>query len=170
MKRFTSMVFVIVVCVALTILQEARGQSGPRTTVPLSFFEEQLAADNVKWVDIGRDQLDGELRSVRTTDGASVSAFRTSLPEGTTSGWHFSAWLLERRRNAVVGVNNQSNLLVNILVPLIPWLLIFGFLWFFVFRQLRKGQKNNPKEPLRVFVVNQPGEPPRPPGVAGQEA
>ena len=32
---------------------------------------------------------------------------------------------------------NQSNLLMNILLPLVPWLLIFGFVWFFVFRQLR---------------------------------
>src|SRR5437667_470076 len=28
---------------------------------------------------------------------------------------------------------------MNILLPLIPWLLIFGFIWFFVFRQLRNS-------------------------------
>jgi len=28
---------------------------------------------------------------------------------------------------------------VNILLPLVPWLLILAFIWFFVFRQLRNS-------------------------------
>ena len=34
---------------------------------------------------------------------------------------------------------NNQNLLSTILIPLIPWLLIFAFIWFFVFRQLRNS-------------------------------
>ena len=50
----------------------------------------------------------------------------------------------------------SNNLLLNILVPLIPWLLIFFFIWFFVFRVLRRAQ-TTPAEPMRVIVVNPPG-------------
>jgi ATP-dependent Zn protease len=55
------------------------------------------------------------------------------------SNWDFVRWLLENSRGtATVEIRNANNVLVNILLPLIPWLLIFGFIWFFVFRQLRK--------------------------------
>jgi ATP-dependent Zn protease len=32
---------------------------------------------------------------------------------------------------------------MSVLVPIIPWLLIFGFIWFFVFRQLRSAGAAN---------------------------
>jgi cell division protease FtsH len=38
--------------------------------------------------------------------------------------------ILDKRGNAQVSFRNNQNLLLNILVPLIPWLLIFGFIWF----------------------------------------
>jgi hypothetical protein len=43
-------------------------------------------------------------------------------------------------------------------VPLIPWLLIFGFIWFFVFRQLRM-QGVRGQQPTPVYVVNSAGPP-----------
>ncbi len=33
----------------------------------------------------------------------------------------------------------NTGALLNILISLIPWLLVFGFIWFFVFRKLRHG-------------------------------
>ena len=56
-----------------------------------------------------------------------------------TSNWDFTAWLLDHRGTADVKVDNNQNLLINMLLPMIPWLLIFGFIWFFVFRQLRNS-------------------------------
>jgi cell division protease FtsH len=46
---------------------------------------------------------------------------------------------MKQRGATKVEAKNQSNLLMNILLPLVPWLLIFGFIWFFVFRQLRNS-------------------------------
>jgi ATP-dependent Zn protease len=123
--------------------------------VPLSFVEEQLTSGNVKRVDVEHDQLSGELAAPRSWDGKSVEAFRTTLPEGTTAQWNFTQWLLANRHDAIVNVRNQSNLVLNILVPLIPWVLIFGFIWFTVFRQLRSQQKAAyTGDALRVHVVN----------------
>src|SRR5207247_1206744 len=42
-------------------------------------------------------------------------------------------------RAIAVKVENNTNLILQVLLPLIPWLLIFGFIWFFVFRQLRNS-------------------------------
>lgn len=77
-------------------------------------------------------------------DGSSSVTFSVTLPQGVTESWAFVQWVLDNRRDAQVTVDNNSSLLVNILVPLIPWLLIFGFIWFFVFRVLRRVQIQQP--------------------------
>jgi ATP-dependent Zn protease len=146
------------------LLLSANPRPAGQFEIPLSVFQAELAADNVERVDVGTDLLIGKLRTQRTIDNQPVIQFRTPLPANTTAGWNFTEWLLENRRNATVGVRNNDNLLLNILVPLIPWLLIFGFIWFFVFRQLRAAQATK-TEPMRVIVVNPPSEqqPPPPP-------
>ena len=53
----------------------------------------------------------------------------------------------------------------NILLPVIPWLLIFGFIWFFVFRQIRRSgvyadSKTRPQSTL--YEPGTPAPPPRP--------
>lgn len=157
MKYIGIAAIVIVVVVALIVLGNARVVPAGQVVVPLSFVDEQLTSGNVKVVDVERDQVSGELFAARPWDGKSVQAFRTMLPEGTTSQWSFTQWLLANRRDATVSVNNHDNLVLNILVPLIPWLLIFGFIWFFVFRQLRTQQKAAyTGDALRVHVVNSP--------------
>ena len=53
-----------------------------------------------------------------------------------------------------------QNWVNNILLPVIPWVLIFGVIWFFVFRQLRRGGAF----PKTESMLYEPGEepPPRP--------
>ena len=154
MKKYVIglLIFLVIGFLFLTAQTRPAGQF----VMPLSVFQAELAADNVERIDVETDLLVGKLRTQRKIDNQPVVEFRTPLPPGTTTGWNFMEWLLENRRNAIVGVRNDSNLLINIFVPLIPWLLIFLFIWFFVFRQLRKTQMT-PAEPMRVVVVNQPG-------------
>src|SRR5438552_9013191 len=98
-----------------------------------------MKVDRVAYLDIGKDELFGEFRRPQVLRGEQIAKFRVPLPEGTTSNWAFTQWLIENRGDAGLGVRDGGqNLLVNIFVPLIPWLLIFGFIWFFVFRQLRR--------------------------------
>src|SRR5690349_10020375 len=124
----------------LALLFLTAGQAEARfdapVDVPLSFFQDQLATDNVKSVDVEKDLLVGELNAPQPRANNSITTFRTALPEGTTSQWTLTQWLIANRHNAVVNVRNQNSLVLNSLVPLIPWLLIFGFMWFFMLRQL----------------------------------
>src|SRR4051812_10856175 len=122
----------IVIAVGFVVLSNSRTASAAQPEAPLSFLQEQLSAGNVKAVDVEHDLLSVELADPRALGGATVKQFRTTLPEGTTSQWTFMEWLLANRRDAAVTVRNQNSLILNILVPLIPWLLIFGFIWFFV--------------------------------------
>jgi hypothetical protein len=88
--------------VGVVVLSNARVVAAAQVDVPLSFFEEQLSSGNVKSVDVEHDRLAGELVAPRTWNGRSVGAFQTTLPEGTTSQWSFSQWLLANRRDAIV--------------------------------------------------------------------
>ena len=165
MKKY--LIGLLVFLVTGFLLLSANPRPAGQFEIPLSVFQAELAADNVERVDVGTDVITGKLRTQRTIDNQPVSQFRTALPANTTGGWNFMQWLLENRRNAVVGVRDDNSLLLNILVPLIPWLLIFVFIWFFVFRQLR-GMQTTKTEPMRVIVVDPAGEPasrPPPPAV-----
>jgi hypothetical protein len=87
-------------------------------------------------------------------------AFATELPAGTSGNWGFTQWLLENGQGAKITVNNQSNLIVNILLPLIPWLLIFFFIWFFVFRTLRRRTQLQQSAPPPMMPPAVPGSAP----------
>jgi ATP-dependent Zn protease len=129
-------------------------------TVPLSEFIKRLEAKQVQAVSIEGDEIFGTVANSR-----SGGPIRADLPPGLSGNWDFVRWLLEKAgEDTVVQVRSQNNYVVNILVPLIPWVLIFGFIWFFVFRQLRRaGAAAQP------HVITGPGRwVPDEPGKAGQ--
>ena len=94
--------------------------------ISLSEFEKPLVTDKVQTVTIDGDDLKGQFRNFETVSGQQVQYFKTSVPSNASSNWAFTQWLLEKAGNAEVKVENNQNILINLLVPLIPWLLIFG--------------------------------------------
>jgi cell division protease FtsH len=149
-----------------------RNKSQPRSTeIALSDFHELLRAGKVEYVTIEADELRGKLLQQQLVPGSgaqTVLYFRVSLPENMSGDWKFNEWMLANANGARVSAEHGGSLMANIVVPLIPWLLIFGFIWFFVLRQLRT-QAGRTQQPMPVYVVN-PGFPgaapphaPRPP-------
>jgi ATP-dependent Zn protease len=137
----------------LFMLLSQRRNPSTATPIPLSEFTERLETGQVASVTVERDELYGDFVDAPTANTAAESAeartasdslqnprrFRVALPNGLGETWGFTQWLIDHRHNATVTARNDANnYLVNILLPLIPWLLIFGFIWFFVFRQLRR--------------------------------
>ena len=165
MRKAIGWILFVVIAITLGLLLDS-DKGGPRTEVPLSEFRDQLLAGNVAQVSVGTDRLRGEFEQpVARAEGEPVTRFRVVLPNGTSGNWMFTHWLLENRNDAVIDASAGDGLLINIFIPLIPWLLIFGFIWFFVFRQLRNANQK-PKEPLPVIVV-QPVTPVTPPPSPG---
>jgi len=158
--------WVLFIALAVMLFMLLNKREDRYTPVSLGEFTRHLENDRVRFVDVGSDQLYGEFMSPQSVGGDSnVTNFRVPLPKDVTKDWAFTQWLMEHRRGAGLGVRSGgSNALLEILIPLIPWLLIFLFIWFFVFRQLRKSQgtttPGTPPDAVRVYVVNQPGEPP----------
>jgi ATP-dependent Zn protease len=123
----------VALAVALVFLLNNNAHANYQT-IPLSDFYHKLDDNQVDVATIGVDRIFGTLAS---QNGASVP-FEVRLPEGTTSNWNFTQWLLEHAGGASINVDTAP-VLLNILLPLIPWLVIFLFIWFFVFRMMRRN-------------------------------
>jgi len=162
-KSLFGWVLFIALAVMLFMLLN-KGQS-QYAGITIDEFESRLKSDRVRVVTVENDKLLGEFNTAETIGdrGERVAKFLVPLPKGASGDWDLMQWLLDNRHSATIRVENNPNWLLEVLIPLIPWLLIFGFIWFFVFRQLRKSQPATagaPADAVRVYVVNQPGEPP----------
>ena len=136
---FGWVLFIGLAIVLFMLLQNTRRDV---TKVPFTDFETYLTDGKVKNFTIDGDDITGELKPAYALPGTvgNNKLFSTSYPAGTFSaGSGYLAHLMTERGDAQGTAQNQSNLLINILLPLVPWLLIFGFIWFFVFRQLRNS-------------------------------
>src|SRR5437868_4552369 len=129
----------LALCAALFLLLNNRG--GQYISLNFGDVLHQLETGNVKLLSMETDQIKGELRQPVTFPGqgmSSVTRFRADVPPGALSQ-QLGVYIIEHRGPADLMAENSQNLLVTIIVPLIPWLLIFAFVWFFIFRQLRNS-------------------------------
>src|ERR1043165_10181518 len=129
----------LALCAALFLLLNKRG--GQYITLNYGDVLHELESKNVKLLSMENDQIKGEFRQPVTYPGpgmANVTRFRADVPPGALSQ-QLGVWIIEHRGPADLMPENSQNLLVTIIVPLIPWLLIFAFVWFFIFRQLRNS-------------------------------
>lgn len=127
-------------CIVLILLLNRQGSQYALLDCGQVFTE--LKNGNVKTITMESDQIKGEFKLPVAFPGTGLSKpvdkFRADVPPGSLSG-PLGTWIIDNRNGANLGAENGQNLLLNILLPLIPWLLIFGFIWFFVFRQLRNS-------------------------------
>ncbi|HEY8750517.1 MAG TPA: ATP-dependent zinc metalloprotease FtsH [Tepidisphaeraceae bacterium] len=128
--------------VALAILLFVWVKQSNNATVPISIsaFNQELEKTNIEKILLDGSEVSGTLKVDSNINGAKVHNFRTYFPEGMTSQWEFINKLLNATgKTADIKAEPSNNILVNILLPLVPWLLILAFIWFFVFRQLRNS-------------------------------
>ena len=146
--RFGRNVFgwVLFAGLAIMLFLLLKGGTKQTQTIPFSEFDKQLRADNVRDVTVEGSDATGSFRNdisvqVSSTSSATVKVhdFRTTLSTDNTTPWEAIKYINENKGTATVRIDSGQNVLINLLVPLVPWLLIFGFIWFFVFRQLRNS-------------------------------
>ena len=107
--------------------------------VKLSDFQNQLERGKVQDMVIDGPEVTGTFtEDFQGGSGAPFKKFKTTVSSGTSPDW-FYQYVSQHRGTTAFEIKDSNSLLVNILLPLIPWLLIFGFIWFFVFRQLRNS-------------------------------
>jgi ATP-dependent Zn protease len=134
--------------------------------VSFGTFRQDLASGNVQSIVVFSDELEYTThRSIQINSpvqaASAATVTRVRLAQDMGRDWRFTQWLIETgnaQRNMPapdIRFNNQQNLVVNLLLPLIPWLLIFAFIYFFVFRVFRQQQATltNPT-PVHVIIAN----------------
>ncbi len=130
---------------AIMLFVLLRQQRNQTTTIALNEFFNELKLGKVDKVTIEQDEVSGkfvEARPIVSVTGGKVTWFRTPIPSGMGStSWDFVKNIIDTAGAwpTKVEVENNNNLILQFVLPLIPWLLIFGFIWFFVFRQLRNS-------------------------------
>ncbi len=130
--------WVLFIGLAVMLFLLMRQQSTTRTEIDYSVFRHKLERGEVRKLVIEGAEGHGEM-----VEAEGVKEFRVKLtPEAVLTDAaleRIHATARASGTNTVISIKENSNLFINILVPLIPWLLIFGFIWFFVFRQLRNS-------------------------------
>ena len=129
----------IAVAVMLFIFFNNRGHSS--INVDISELQTQFANKNVEVITLDGDTLRGKFRKPIALPGnREVEMFRTEVPTGSQP-WDVCKWVLENAplSAASVKVENSGSIITSLILPFIPYLIIFGVIWFFVIRQLRNG-------------------------------
>jgi ATP-dependent Zn protease len=141
--------WLIFVGVALMVFALLRQSNSQHTTISLSDFYAQMTSGNVAKVVIDEDRIEGDFKSPARLSGTAVLNFRTYIPPG--SAGTMTQLLLQATPPIVVHVEPPNSVLNNFVLPIIPWILILGFIWFFVFRNLRRwGAQGSPVPPAIV--------------------
>ncbi|QOV90399.1 ATP-dependent zinc metalloprotease FtsH [Humisphaera borealis] len=130
--------------IGLAVLLVMLVKSGNRSQVKIATgdFWNAFNADKVAVLKVESDEVSGKLKekTTLTVDGQAVpvSEFRAEFPTGYMAQRGFGE-LLNAKTTTRIEVDNRDSFWLNFLLPFIPWLLIFGFIWFFVFRQIRSA-------------------------------
>src|SRR5688572_17308622 len=107
--------------------------------VAVSDLMTELEKGNVKEMAVDGPEVTGKFdQPFPAESGPPITNFKSTVSSGTAAD-EFIMLALQKRGAAKVAVKDSNSLLDNFLLPFIPWLLIFGFIWFFVFRQLRNS-------------------------------
>ncbi len=138
--RFGRGLFGWVLFIGLAIMLWVLFQKGTsKQVIPWSDFVVQLEQGHVKEVKLGEGEVTGTFTSPQQMGAGAITEFRSKVAAKGASGWDAQQFLTQNRNGARISYEGDNSLLIDLVVPLIPWILIFGFIWFFVFRQLRNS-------------------------------
>ena len=146
--RFGRGVFgwVLFIAVAIVLFLYLNQQGRSVQDIDMRAFYEKLDGNQIQDLRIVGEEVQGTLRKEEpaTPDGRpGYQKFRTTFPIGTTSYPEWQNKVLYgadgKLRLSKVNNENQNNLLLNVLIPFVPWVIVFVVIWFIFIRQLRNS-------------------------------
>lgn len=105
----------------------------PVVDLPYNVFYQQVEDDNVKTVSPKGDSIEGELKKAVTNDGVTSTQFRTERPTWADDDL---ASALDKNKVTITAISPipQSNIWLNLLFSAIPIVLLVGF-WYWIMRK-----------------------------------
>jgi cell division protease FtsH len=141
--------WVLFVSLAIVLVWLITQRTHDYTAIPFGEFLSKIQDGKVESITIEGDNISGKFRNDQNNNPPiihlknrpeAVSKFQTDAPPGVTStGEFFNLLKVHSRDNTSIEVVNTNGFWLQLLGPLIPWVLIFVFVWFFVFRQFRNS-------------------------------
>ncbi len=125
----TLLAWTALIVVVLLLSNQLGKKANPVVKINYTEFWEQVELGNVRSVEISDRTIKGKF--VRPYGGGTV--FRTEMPFDDPNAVDR---LVQKGVDVIV---KPRNLLVDVLISVIPWVLLFGFLWFLMMRQMRGG-------------------------------
>jgi len=125
--------WVVFILFSLMLVMMVMTNMASREKLSMDSFKRELEAGNVAEVVIQNDRITGKLKEV--TGQAQTDQFEVEWPPGAIDS-EFTNYIL-RECQGEVTFDSSTGVLFNLLINIIPWILVFAFIWFFVFRQLR---------------------------------
>ena len=128
----------ILIAAAVLVIILINGNSGEYNKVAWSVFRHELNEKNVSEVVIDGSTLQGEFtNAISNAEGESFRKFKTTAT--ADAGSNFDVLQFVSNEEGVKVESKQTSGWVLYVLPLIPWLLLFGFIYLVFFRQLRGG-------------------------------
>jgi ATP-dependent Zn protease len=145
--------WVLFIGLAVMLFVVLNNRSTAHNDISITEFRKAVMDGNIAEVSVQDDYIQGRfIKPMQTQRSATgIAQFRVDIPKGVGTDWRFLDWMMEH--GITLRANNNSNLHSSVLIPLIPWLLIFCFIYIFIFRQLRKSSPQG-QQPIPVIIVN----------------
>ncbi|HWE00847.1 MAG TPA: ATP-dependent zinc metalloprotease FtsH [Tepidisphaeraceae bacterium] len=136
--------WVLTIALVIMVVFVLSHQKGDYTTIPFGEFMKKMEAHKVSVLTVEGESFYGKFagkgETIPIKNGAqTIVKFQTEAPAGTTQNWEYVKWLSDYSKDVQLDVVNNNGFWTQMLAPLVPWLLIFAFAWFFIFRQLRNS-------------------------------
>lgn len=135
-------VFAWAVLVGITLLLVATLGRNMEKPEPMSLpeFYTHLENKDIKSVTLKTNAITGTLRPAAVTSEESADFTVSYIPSAIDS--RFIDSLMDKcitHDTEFMPIDQEDDLLVPLLIQLVPWILVFLFLWFVVFRQFRNA-------------------------------
>lgn len=128
------LVFVALAIMLVVLLNQGMDD---RKRIPYGEFINLLEAGRLEKVIVRDREIRGEQKLGQGDPETGTRKFVTTI-KPTMATHEFMTMIHLHVPDAEIRIEEDS-MLVQVLIQLLPWLLIFAFIWFFVFRQLRNA-------------------------------
>jgi cell division protease FtsH len=128
--------WVVFIVFSLMLVMTVMNRMESRAKLTMDVFMNELETGNIQRLVIQGDRIVGERREVKGVN--EPKDFEVEFPPQTLDG-QFTQHVIDaaRKSQTEVKADNNTGVLFNLLINIVPWILVFAFIWFFVFRQLR---------------------------------
>jgi len=139
MSRGTFSWVVILGLALMLMFMFYRGSAADGEVIPLSEFITLLKDNKVRTIEIrSRDRFVATLKGKRVNSDSDKIQVQYPLV-GEDNFEAFREEVAASKSNPTIVDKQNNNLLLNVMIQILPWILIFGVAWFFLFRQLRQA-------------------------------